>query len=420
MNFDLTASDDEILLTFRDLITITGWEPWAARLRSFHQQANENPLMREFIAERYSLELQMDRLHRRIQQGLSLRLPVLASEIALISFLTMVSRTYARLSDGGKKRIAGMLRGSLKNDDGLATLQHEMTVLAHLMHQGFDVELSDIENGGGCDFVARNGDLHIEVECKNFSADVGRKIHRKPMYQLGGKLLPLMLDAQKRQTGFQLVSIALPNRLETSDEQTKKILSAVTAAINRQKGPVPLLGTGEVQYQVSDTLEDPFVSMSGDNLDREAIRRYLDDKFGISAAHAMVYGNRRSIVVINVESRQSDKVMTGLMAQLKSAVKGQLSGSRPAMLCVRFADITEEELVKVADHDEAGGVSALQRATSYLLNRQDWKPVHTIAYFAPGRVERGERNAQERGLAYSFVNTAHEMAEDPRLLKIFG
>jgi len=94
-----------------------------------------------------------------------------------------------------------------------------------------------------------------------------------------------------------------------------------------------------------------------------------------------------------------------------------------APICVKFSDITERELLEIGEQDRSGQPSALQIATNQLLNRNDWRHVHTLAYFAPGhlamsRTVEGQsvaRSAQERGKAYVFTNTRHNLAGDARL-----
>ena len=117
-------------------------------------------------------------------------------------------------------------------------------------------------------------------------------------------------------------------------------------------------------------------------------------------------------------------MMGSLVRQLKQFVKHQFTGTRTAVICVRFSDITEQGLQEIAEQDRSGQPSALQIATSHLLSRDDWTQAHTVAYFTPGhlimsRAAYGQKvtsSVQERGQCYIFKNPHHELAGDARLV----
>lgn len=59
-----------------------------------------------------------------------------------------------------------------------------LKVAAHLKSRGFSACFHDLESGGGFDFLAFSNTIHLEVECKFLSADIGRKLHRRRVYDL--------------------------------------------------------------------------------------------------------------------------------------------------------------------------------------------------------------------------------------------
>ncbi len=127
----------------RRFVPITGWKPWKTRLVALEQQIKDNPFLGEYFAERYPLELEMGRLRRRLWRGGKISLPATYGEAALFSFVAMVARVHQRLTPQGQRHLAGMLRSGLKAEYGLASVQHEMGIAAHLMAQGH-------RRGGGC------------------------------------------------------------------------------------------------------------------------------------------------------------------------------------------------------------------------------------------------------------------------------
>src|SRR5690606_35556660 len=190
-----------------------------------------NPFLDEYIAQRYSMELAMEQLRRRLQRGQKIQLPTTCIDTVLFSFVAMTARVYARLSEQGQKRLAGMLRSALDTEAGLAPLEHEMTIAAHLMGRGFDVTFSDIETGSGFDFLAEKDGATLEIECKSVSGDLGRKIHLRRLYELGGRVRQLMDLALNRRSGGQLARIVLPGRLNGTDKQLAAIHERLAQAL---------------------------------------------------------------------------------------------------------------------------------------------------------------------------------------------
>src|SRR5690606_13982832 len=90
------------------------------------------------------------------------------------------------------------------------------------------------------------------------------------------------------------------------------------------------------------------------------------------------------VVMVAVESLQKDAVVSGLVRELKDSVKGQFAGTRPDIICVKFVDITQQQLLEIAEQDNTEQPTSLKLATNYLLKRSDWSTIHTLAYLTPG------------------------------------
>ena len=58
------------------------------------------------------------------------------------------------------------------------------------MQKGWDVEFADRCGAARFDFLARQDDVEIEVECKTTSGDTGRKIYRQEVNRLADLMLP--------------------------------------------------------------------------------------------------------------------------------------------------------------------------------------------------------------------------------------
>ena len=101
---------------------------------------------------------------------------------ALYSFVALTARVFPRLPEPAQNPLKGRISGALKDNVGLSPLAFEMRTVAHLMARGFDVEFHDLCEGGGYDFLATDGDIVFEVECKSVSGDVGHRVHTTRQY----------------------------------------------------------------------------------------------------------------------------------------------------------------------------------------------------------------------------------------------
>ena len=287
MHFEPTAVPAEIAPLFRRFVAITGWKPWKGRLAALEQRVKDNPFLGEYFAERYPLELEMEQLHRRLRRGGKFSLPATYREVALLSFVATVSRVYRRLSAQGQRRLAGMLRSGLDAEYGLASLAHEMGIATHLMAQGFDVIFSDIESGGGFDLLAERDGVEIEIECKIFSGDMGRKVHLRRLYQLGGRVYPLMTAALNKRPGGQLARVVLPGRLQGSDQQQRDICDRLARVLQdgtSELGPEPC----SIEYRTFSLTGSPFETTEPEGLEREIARQFVEREVGLPIEHVVM------------------------------------------------------------------------------------------------------------------------------------
>ena len=180
MRFDIELYESDAGKLIERLFDITGLEHWTKRNEWLIREVNENGYMRDWLRARCSLEWTAG---TAITTGELLGASPFAvtsnARYELAAFAAAVTQVHNNLSSSGKKRLRGMLVDGLKSEKGLLALQHEISTAVHLVRSGFDVEFNDLESGGGFDFLATADGATIEVECKMFSADVGRQIHRR-------------------------------------------------------------------------------------------------------------------------------------------------------------------------------------------------------------------------------------------------
>lgn len=185
MYFAPEVHENDFLSLLNRFIQIAGIAPWKKKFEWLQNEIVANNYMREWLQERHGMEAKLHELMIKEQQ--TGRFPLKVEDVQqyrLYAFVTAVARIYDGLSMAGKARLRGMLLDGLKSTNGLVSLQHEMTTAIHLMSRSFDVEFHDMEEGSGVDFIARRDGIEIEVECKVFTCDIGRKVHKRHVFTL--------------------------------------------------------------------------------------------------------------------------------------------------------------------------------------------------------------------------------------------
>lgn len=408
------------------LTSIVAWTTWQQRIDALKSMLPRNPVWERFLLERHGLELALGDVRRHLRAtGRCPWPPRTAEEYRVYSFIAVAVRVHASLSERGKARFAGGIRSALEKEAGFGPLAFEMKMVAHLMSRGFDVEFQDLESGGGYDFLARRDSIEIEVECKHLSADIGRQIHRLKIYDLGGVLYPVLSRDADLANGGQFVQVTLPGRLTGNKTQQDAIAQRIEAILSGStiNGDDTVCAVSVQSFSLKTS---PFRGERGHKLAMKDVEEYVRQAFNVEDAHILAnWRPDRAAVVVHFQSRKQDKVLDEIFRRLKDDAKRQFSGKLPAFLCVHLADLTEEQLLELANADRAGRVTGIQRAVSILLQRRSH--LHSVALMADGNVEiRHERSrdrvgsaVQETGPSYVFRNPDHPRSHDVVLDQVF-
>jgi hypothetical protein len=229
-----------------------------------------------------------------------------------------------------------VLRGALNDSNGLRPFAYEVGIAAHLMQKKWDVEFVDLCGTARFDFLARQDDIEIEVECKTTSGDTGRKIHRQEVNRLANLILPTTQQLANT-AGCHLIRVTIPNRLAKADRELAEIASTVASVGPQKCSAFGDLAQVEYRYENISAWPEP----NRDQDAREFFKKLLDGK------NSHILFNSRpghSIVAVMVASAKADSVVDGIATQAKDAAD-QCSGNRPALIAMHLIDqISRPEL----------------------------------------------------------------------------
>ena len=415
---ELSAADAPGIV--KQMVAITGSDPWLRRFAWLDREQQENEHMREWLVERCGLETALRDVVRseelKRHGSLQLQLP---GRYGLVAFAAGVTQIHSALTEAGKTRLRGMLLDGLKSDKGLTPLQHEVSTAVHLVRQGFDVEFHDLDTGGGFDFLATREDLQVEVECKVFSGDIGRQIHKrsaaKLLKALSGHLARVLETAEK---GL-LIRIGLPGRLTNAVEQHAAIAAALQTGV-LAGGPY-VSDSCTITVQDFDISTSPFGNDGGPELGLGDVRQFVRLKTGASNSTLAIFFNEDGgVIVLVLDSTVADDVIKGMRRQLRDAAGDQFSGSHPGILSAQLLELTNEQLLEFSASTSLNRASApkLQVMTSDLLQAESRRHVHSVIYRGTPSVYEDDSSIGVRGVTYFMKNEFHPQASDPRLISV--
>jgi hypothetical protein len=425
VRFEIDLYDSQVVSLLNRMIAITGPEPWKKKFAVLQHQLKQNEFLREYQTGRLGIELTLrDALSEQQRTGAFPLAVQNDRQYRLYAFSASLVRIYEQLSSAGRARLRGMLCDGLKPDNNLLSLQHEINTAVHFVSRGFDVEFNDIERGSGVDLIARHNGVELEVECKMFTGDLGRQIHKRKVlvlhHHLSGRVEQVYRSAQ---TGI-LIRITIPDRLTCTPTQLQGIATAVARAVVSGAAitKTPLCEVQVIDFPIPSS---PFAVGTIAEISRASIDQFVRKGWGITNPNLMMFFSpARRAVIFSIESTKRDQVLNGVYRQLREACKGQFTRTRPGHVQVQFQDLTAEEMRGLAVDGALVGANAtgLQVMTTELLKSPNRSHIHSVAYRSHGSLLRPDGQAGaliESGIVSFTRNPCSPYYDDPRLRHLY-
>jgi len=295
------------------------------RVLAFVQHERRNPLLASYFRDNFSLESALAKARK--YKKTTGRLPKGNEFDLLHGFLISAQRVYANLPHVAVNRFEGALRGALKDANGLRPFAYEVSIAAHLMQKKWDVEFADLCGTARFDYLARQDNVEIEVECKTTSGDTGRKIHRQEVNRLADLILPTTQQLLET-PGCHLISVVIPDRLAPADRELAEIASIVASAGQQKCSASGEAARVEYRYENISVWPEP-------NRARDA-REFFEKLFDTKNSHILFHSRPgHSIVAVMIASAKADSVVDAIATQAKDAAD-QCSGNRPALIAMHL------------------------------------------------------------------------------------
>src|SRR5690606_23506624 len=220
----------------------------------------------------------------------------------LLAFCAGITKIDDNLTPSAKKRLKGMILDGLKPDNNLLSVQHEASTAVHFISLGFDLEFNDLEEGSGVDFIGRLDGIELEIECKMFTGDIGRQLHRKKVLALQQYLSQFIQQVFNAANNGLLIRITIPGRLSCSTNQLDAIGQTLTKGIVNGK---TITSSEECEIEVLDfdIGSSPFSSDRPEEVSKASLTEYVEKLTGRKNTNLMsFYSPKKKAVVVLMES----------------------------------------------------------------------------------------------------------------------
>lgn len=286
---------------------------------------------------------------------------------AEIDFLAKSTFKVNRIINNVNDKAKNQIKGRLKSDD-IRPLLFELTIATHFLSSNFEVEFTDYERpsseGKIFDFFIIKNSFVGEIECKYKSYDAGRKIRSDCFYILCDEFLKQLA---LRKVKF-LIEINCSKNLGKDRSTFIGIVEKTKSAIERREKKVVF----SENFSIDINYLPQELIINSDEQFKSVIEPYRTPK-----SHFATVSNKEMVMIIKIESEKKDRVLEDMYDELKSSLV-QFSGDRPALIACCIEGIYPEEWEDLKDK------SGLSEMTTRLLNKENAKHVHTVAYSSQG------------------------------------
>lgn len=238
----------------------------------------------------------------------------------------------------------------------------ELSMAHHFLGMGHKLKWFEDEGRGIPEYTVTTPTVEFEVECKHFTADAGRQVTRKEFSRLSG-----LIDKSLRKKRLMgKVHIALTQRLPKSAQELEGIVKMIGTAA--PKGRVEITPWGCVDLDLCPANDE--------TVDWQQCQKQMAAGMGPkghAAMHAEALNNQPvNPLSVVLHSAIQDEYVRTMYETMKEASARQLSGSRPAVLCIHIPEIRDFASLR----DKSG----LQSMSAYFFSKACNSHVCAVSY----------------------------------------
>jgi hypothetical protein len=330
---------------------VIGEKHWRQRVSLLRQELRGNRFLEHLFLSENAIAFQLEHLAQlRDRYG---TVPLMACNdrniYQAVSFAAQVLSVIERSERTFAERVRRRVHGAFKNPADLRAMRLELGAATHFLRRGYKVSWPELTDTGTFDLLVEDiGPSGLEVECKAFSEDMGRKVTRRQALDFFGLLSSQHGHTLRAQSGGIAATVTVSQRLPTNYKE-RKALAAHLARCVETRSSGALGETANVRIEEFDTARLNGI-VRGESI--AEVRGLLDDITGTRNREVMVVGRRSGALALALQGSADDTLLDSMFATLRDSASRQFSGSRGAMFMAGIEGIDASQLLDVAGQDQ--------------------------------------------------------------------
>lgn len=297
------------------------------------------------------------------------------------------------------------------NPADLRALELELRTATHFLRAGRKVtwpEMScqDVEGKRLCDLLVANlGPLGLELECKSFAEDTGRKITRREAREFFWLVRSNHWKKLRPGTKGVAMTITVNRKLPTAYKD--RIALAQLVASQAVLGQTGALESGDVKVQTH--CFDPLplsVELHRNGGKPDQLRGTLEKLTGTVNRETVVLSTEAGgALIMAIQSKEDDSLMDNVVRTLKGSASAQFTGKRAGMMVAGFQGLSSEQLLDIAkqDHDSGAAPTTLRLHASRFLGSKNRDHIVGAVFLSSSSLRPALVGIQDSGgTAYNF------------------
>jgi hypothetical protein len=309
----------------------------------------------------------------------------------------------------------------------MRAIRLELATATHFLRAGRTVSFPEMSSApaaqgvGMPDLLIEDlGANGLEIECKSFSQEKGRRIGRRQALEFFWLLKKRHWDRLRAVDQAVRAVITVPKSLPSAHRERLALVDAT--AHNILAG---VHGNHEIEgarITVSPVDTEHLANVQAASSARE-LRDLMDAVTGTTNKETVLIGTPvGGALAMALQSEEDDAMLAGMIETLKNSAPRQFSGSRPGIFVAGFEGLSADQLLEIAhqDQDPSAVPTGLRMHTSRFLESANREHLVGVAFFSADSLRPGQTNMQDSGgTAYYFPKKSGRFwSED--LSGIFG
>lgn len=327
---------------------------WNRTARNVRQEIQGNRFLKDFLHREHAIALQLKQLGDEFATNSShLQVERIRPLYPAVGFMAQVLSLSDTWPQEHSRRLRRRVQGALNNPADVRGLRLELSIATHFTLRSWSVQWPEtIENGSDTFdlLVDRVGEPPMEIECKSFGEDTGRKVPRRAVLDFIKYLKPYLMPTIRSLIGGLSITVTIPDRLPTNHHERADFARNLGVLIEQGVSRQMADGT-EVRI---DTFDPKLLTIALMNGQMTELRATVDNITATVNRQAILIGTAQGgCIAIAIQSARDDKFLKTVFDRLSDAADRQLTRRRAGFLVASIDGLSGHSLRSVALDDQS-------------------------------------------------------------------